>query len=103
MGSHVRQHPQFHLCYSPTSPANCAEDTAGGEHAHVPPRGVPTRLLDKLLLLQEKMITALEQLLTNRAAGDFHHKELDLNTELVACLNEAQAAKAIEQATEAIK
>ena len=29
---------------------------------------------------------------------DFCHKELDLNMELTACLNDAQAAKAIKEA-----
>ena len=41
---------------------------------------------------------SLEQLLTNRATGDFCCKELDLNTELVAHLNDAQATEAIKQA-----
>ena len=49
------------------------------------------------------MNVAIEQLLTNRATGDLCHKELDLNKELVAHLNEAQATEAIKQATEAIK
>ena len=49
------------------------------------------------------MNTALEQLLVNRGTGDLCQKELDLNVELAACLNESQAAKAIKQATEAIK
>ena len=46
---------------------------------------------------------ALECLLTKRATGDLCCKKLDLNMELVAYLNEAQAAEAIKQATEAIK
>ena len=68
-----------------------------------PPRVVPTRLVDKLLPPQEKMNTALECLLANRVTGDLCCKELDLNAELVACLNETQAAEAIKQATMAIK
>ena len=44
------------------------------------------------------MNKALEQLLANRATGDLCCKELDLNVELAACLNDAQAAKAIKQA-----
>ena len=44
------------------------------------------------------MNVALEVLLINRATRDFHHKELDLNVELVVCLNDAQAAEAIKQA-----
>ena len=73
-------------------------DTRGSEPVHVPPRVVPTRLLDKLLPLQKKMNTALEQLPTNRATGHLCCIELDLNAELAACLNEAQATKAIKQA-----
>ena len=49
------------------------------------------------------MNVALEQLLTNKGSSDLCHKELDLNVELVACLNEAQVAEAIKQATKAIK
>ena len=41
---------------------------------------------------------ALEQLLTNRATLGLCCKELDLNAELVAYLNDAQAAKAIKEA-----
>ena len=49
------------------------------------------------------MNVALEQLHANRATGDLCHKDLDLNAELAACLNKAQASKAIKQATTAIK
>ena len=63
-----------------------------------PPRVIPVGLLDKLLVLQEKMNMALEWLLTNRATGDLCCKELDLNMELAAHLNEAQATEAIKQA-----
>ena len=42
------------------------------------------------------MNMALEQLLTNRATTDLHNKELDLNVELAAHLNEAKAAEAIK-------
>ena len=45
---------------------------------------------------------ALEQLLTNRATGDLCHNQLDLNMELEAHLNKAQAAEAIKQATKVI-
>ena len=65
---------------------------------HVPPKVVPATLLDKLLLLQEKMNVALEQLLTNRGTRDLHCKGLDLNVELAAHLNDAQATNAIKQA-----
>ena len=68
-----------------------------------PPRVVPTTLSDKLLPLQERINAGLEQLLANRATGDLCHKELDLNLELVAHLNAAQAAEAIIQAIKAIK
>ena len=103
MGGHTKLHPQLHLHYSPTAPANHAKDTGDGKHVYVPPRVVPTALLDKLLPLQEKMNTALEQLLTNMAIRDLHCKELDLNMKVVACLNEAQVAEAIKQVTEAIQ
>ena len=62
------------------------------------PRVGTARLSNELLQLQEKMNMALEQLLKNGATRDFCHKELDLNTEQVACLNDAQAAEAIKQA-----
>ena len=102
-GSHPRWHLQLHSCYLPTAPAYHAKDTRGDEHVHVPPRVVPITLSDKCLPLQERMNTTLKWLLTNRATGDLCHKELDLNTGLAVCLNKAQAAKAIKQATEAIK
>ena len=41
---------------------------------------------------------ALEQLLTNRTTIDFCHRELELNAELVVCLNDAQATEAIKEA-----
>ena len=63
-----------------------------------PTKGGPTSFSDELLQLQEKMNVALEWLLTNRATMDFCHRELDLNTELAACLNDAQAAKTIKEA-----
>ena len=44
------------------------------------------------------MNAALEWLLTTRANIDSNHKELKLNTEVPACLNEAQAIKAIKEA-----
>ena len=42
------------------------------------------------------MNAALERLLSNRATGDLHHKELNLNTKLAACLNEAHADETIK-------
>ena len=42
----------------------------------------------------------LEQLLANRATIDFCHRELELDAELMACLNDAQATKAIKEAEE---
>ena len=62
-----------------------------------PTKGRPTGLPDGVLQLQEKMNVALEQLLTNRAIMGFWHRELELNTELMACLNDAQATKAIRE------
>ena len=44
------------------------------------------------------MNVALEQLLTNRATMYFCHRELELNVELAACLNDAHATKAIKEA-----
>ena len=41
---------------------------------------------------------ALEQVLTNRATMDFCHRELELNTELAAHLNHAQATDTIKEA-----
>ena len=90
--------PRFTHINSPTAPANHTENTGGSEHEHIPHRVVLAGLSDKLLLLQEKMNVALEQLLTNRATRDFCCKELDLNTELAAHLNNAQAVEAIKQA-----
>ena len=49
------------------------------------------------------MNATLEQLLAIRASRDICCKDLGLNTELVAHLNKVQAAKAIQQATEAIR
>ena len=63
-----------------------------------PPRVGSARLTDELLHLQERMNAALEQLLTTRATIDSQCKELELNTELSACLNEAQAIEAIKEA-----
>ena len=63
-----------------------------------PTKGGPTGFSDELLQLQEKMNVALEQLLANRATMDFCHRELELNVELAACLNDAQATKAIKEA-----
>ena len=60
-------------------------------------KGRPTGFLDKLLQLQEKMNVALEWLLTNRATMGFWHKELDFNTELSACLDNAQTTKATRE------
>ena len=56
------------------------------------------RLSDELLQLQEQMNVAQECLITNRATMDSCHRELELNIELMACLNEAQAIKAIKEA-----
>ena len=44
------------------------------------------------------MNAILEQLLTVRSSRDLHHKELDLNMELAAHLNEVQTTEAIRQA-----
>ena len=44
------------------------------------------------------MNVTLEQLLTVRPSRDLHHKELDLNMELVACLKKVQTTKGIRQA-----
>ena len=44
------------------------------------------------------MNMALEQLLITRANMDSHHRELELNTELTVCMNEAQATEAIKEA-----
>ena len=63
-----------------------------------PPRVIPATLSDKLLPLQEKMNAALEQLLTVRSSRNLHCKELDLNMELAAHLNEVQTTEAIRQA-----
>ena len=63
-----------------------------------PHRAVPATPADKLLLLQDKMNMTLDQLLAVRASRGLCHKELDLNVELVAHLNEAQATEAIRQA-----
>ena len=63
-----------------------------------PPRVGPARLTDELLQLQERMNVTLEQLLTTWATMDSHHKELELNTELAACLNKVQAIEAIKEA-----
>ena len=41
---------------------------------------------------------ALEQLLTKRATMGFQCRELEVNTELAECLNDAEAAKAIRKA-----
>ena len=60
-------------------------------------KGRPTGFPDKLLQLQEKMNVAQEWLLTNMATMGFWSRELELNTELVACLNDAQAAEAIRE------
>ena len=50
---------------------------------------------------------ALEQLLTTKVAMDSHCRELELSTELAACMNETQAIEAIKEAevchTSAIK
>ena len=56
------------------------------------PRIGPARLTNKLLHLQERMNVA------TRATVDSHCKELELNTELTAYLNDAQAIEAIKEA-----
>ena len=64
----------------------------------LPPRVVPATLPDKRLPLQKKMNTTLEQLLTVRSSRDLCYKELNLNGEQAAHLNEVQNAEAIRQA-----
>ena len=54
-----------------------------------PNKGRPTGFPDELLQLQEKMNVALEWLLANRATRGFQCRELELNTEIVAHLNDA--------------
>ena len=44
------------------------------------------------------MNVALEWLLTTRATMDSHHRELELNTKLTMCMNEAQAIEGIKEA-----
>ena len=63
-----------------------------------PPRVRLAGLTNELLRLQERMNAALEQLLAARATMDSHHKGLELNAEIMMCLNEAQAIKAIKEA-----
>ena len=62
-----------------------------------PTKGRLAGFLDRLLQLQEKMNMALEWLLTNKATIGFWYKELELNTELSACLNDTQATEAIRE------
>ena len=101
-GGHSSQHPQLHPYHSSAAPANPAKDITGGKHPLVtqlqgPSKGGPASFADKLLHLQQKMNMALEQLLTNRATMDFHHRELELNMELAVCLNDTQATEAIKE------
>ena len=63
-----------------------------------PNKDRPTSFMDELLQLQEKMNMALEWLLANRATMGIQCRELELNPELMACLNDAQATKAITEA-----
>ena len=75
-GGHTRWHPSIlHVTYPLLQPT--VPDTGGGQNVHLPPRVVPASLLDKLLLLQEKMYATLEQLLTTRASRDLCCRELD--------------------------
>ena len=63
-----------------------------------PTKGRSTGFPNKLLWLQEKVNVAMEQLLPKWATMGFWHRELELNTELATCLNDAQAAKTIREA-----
>ena len=64
-----------------------------------PPRVIQATLLDKLLLLQEKMNVALEQLLTVRPSRDLCCiRSWTVNMKLAVCLNKVQTAEAIRQA-----
>ena len=58
----------------------------------------PTGFPDGVLQLQREMNVVMEQLLAKRATMDFQCRELELNAELTACLNDAQAAEAIKEA-----
>ena len=101
VGSHGQPHqvtpPESLMLFTPCSSPPCQR------HWRQPvcicsPRVIPATLLDKLLPLQEKMNTTLEQLLTVRSSRDLHCKELDLNMELAVHLNEVQTTEAIRQA-----
>ena len=63
-----------------------------------PPRVGPDRLTNEFLQLQKKMNVSLEWLLTSGPLYTSHHKELELNAELVAHLNEAQVVESIKAA-----
>ena len=100
---HSSWHPQLCPHHSSNTSAKPAKDTANDGIPFItwpqaPTKGGPKGFSNKLLQLQEKMNMALEQLLTNRVTMNFHHKELEINTELMACLNDVQAAEAIKEA-----
>ena len=102
-GGHSCWHPQLCPSHFSTAPTNLAKDASDGGHPSItwlqaPSKGGAAGLLDELLQLQEKMNVALEQLLANRATMDFWHKELELNAELMACLNDAQFTEAVREA-----
>ena len=61
-------------------------------------KGSPTIFPDEPLQPQEKMNMALEWLLANRATFDFWCRDLELNTELMVHLNDAQSTEAIREA-----
>ena len=55
----------------------------------------------ELLQLQQRVTTALRELLIVRASVDYFHRELDLKVELVTFQNDTQLAKAEAQLAEA--
>ena len=99
MGGHSSWHPQLFPNHFSTALLKTPQMTGIPfvTQPQAPSKGGPASLLDELLQLQEKMNVALERLLTSRATIDFCHRKLELNAELVAHLNDAQAAEAIKE------
>ena len=92
----------FQVSHSPSQPTVPKTLEVAGifptPQSQASPRANPANLSDEVLQLQGKMISALEWLLTSKAAMDSCQRELALNADIAMCHNMAQAAKAIKEA-----
>ena len=91
-----------HVSHSP-SPPTMPQIPKVASTFHIPQLQTPPRadlawLPDEVLWLQGQIKAAIEWLFMTRATMDSHCWELELNTKLAVCMNEAKATKAIKEA-----